>query len=234
MTARLLALDNAIDRASYRPVEEWSRAARHATLDAAHVPSGERIPPLDRYTHLLITGSEACFSQSEPWFEREAEIVRDAVDRGLAVLGSCFGHQMLAWALSGPHTVRRAPIPELGWIAIDIAEPDPLLHDLPNPWHAFSAHLDEVVGLPAPWRILASTAACSVQAMRYGDRPIWGIQPHPETTPDEAQRQMAAAIKRYPVYARKIRRAIDSPVRDDRTAASLVAAFLRQQPNTGP
>lgn len=227
MQKRVLVLGNSLDRSVYRPVEEWSRHFGGVPFDAVHVPSAEPIPPLDRYTHLLVTGSDATFSRPEPWFDVEAEVVREAVDRDLAVLGSCFGHQMLAYALSGPETVRRAPIPEVGWIAIDIVQSDPLLASLPDPWHAFTAHLDEVCDLPAPWQTLARNDACAIQAMRYGDRPIWGLQPHPETSPDEARFQMEAGIEQYPQYAREIRRAIESPVRDDRAAAQVMAACLQ-------
>jgi len=226
MRKRILVLGNSTDRSVYRPVEEWSRHFGGVPFDAVHVPSNEPIPPLDRYTHLLVTGSDATFSSPEAWFDAEADAVREAVDRGLAVLGSCFGHQMLAWAISDPESVRRAPIPELGWVVVRTVASDPLLADLPNPWHAFAAHLDEVVDPPAPWRVLAANDACAVQAMRYGDRPVWGIQPHPETAPDEAKLQMEAGIEQHPEYAEEIRQAIDSPVRDDRTASRLAAAFL--------
>ncbi|MEN6369952.1 MAG: type 1 glutamine amidotransferase [Thermotogota bacterium] len=226
MQKRVLVLDNSIDRATYRPAEEWSQHFGDVPFDAVHVPSGEPIPPLDRYTHLLVTGSEASARQPEPRFDVEADVVRGAVDRGLAVLGSCFGHQMLARVLSGREYVRPAPIPELGWVAVDILEPDPLLAGLVTPWHAFAAHLDEVVAPPAPWRVLAANDACAVEAMRYGDRPVWGIQPHPETPPDHARVLMQAAISQHPEYEREIRQALASPVRDDRTAAKIVAAFL--------
>jgi len=227
MEKRLLILDGSIDRSVYHPVEQWARHLGDVPFDAVHLPSDEPVPPLDRYTHVLLTGSEASFEQPEPWFEVEAGIVRDAVDRDLSVLGSCFGHQMLTWALSGSETVRRAPTPELGWVAVELATPDPLVADLPNPWHSFAAHLDEVVAPPPPWRILAANEACAVQAMRYGDHPVWGIQPHPETSPDEALCQMKAAMKRYPEYAERIREALESPVRDDRVTFQLIEAFLR-------
>jgi GMP synthase-like glutamine amidotransferase len=226
MEKRVLVLDGSIDRSVYRPVEQWARYLDAVRFDAVHLPSNVPVPSLDRYTHVLLTGSEASFERPEAWFETEADIVRDAVDRGLAVLGSCFGHQMLAWALSGPECVRRAPTPEVGWVAIDIVKADPLVADLPNPWHTFAAHLDEVVAPPAPWCILAANDACAVQAMRYGDRPVWGIQPHPETSPEEAVFQMKAGIEQHPEYAQHIRRAMESPVRDDRATPRLIAAFL--------
>lgn len=227
MEKRILILDGSIDRSVYRPVEQWARYLDNMPFDAIHLPSNTPVPSLDRYTHVLLTGSEASLDEPDAWFDVEADIVRNAVDRGLAVLGSCFGHEMLVWALSGPEYVRRAPLPELGWVAIEIVEPDPLIADLPNPWHAFASHLDEVVDPPAPWRILAGNNACAVQAIRYGDRPVWGIQPHPETSPDEAKLQMKSGMKQHPEYAQRILQTIESPVHDDRVAPQLMATFLR-------
>lgn len=201
------------------------------SFDAIHVPSGEQIPPLDRYSHILLTSSEASFRHPESWFEVEADLVRHAVDLGCAILGSGFGHQMLAWALSGPEFVRPARIPELGWVSINIVETDKLLAGLPNPWHAYTSHNDEVVLPPNPWRILASNRACAVQVMRYGDQSVWGIQPHPEILPDEAKAQMESGIEAYPRYAQQIRQAkIESPVRHDDVAQQLIAAFLKCRP----
>ncbi|MBE0635803.1 hypothetical protein IH601_07400, partial [Candidatus Bipolaricaulota bacterium] len=138
MKKRILVLGNSIDRAIYRPIEEWTRYFGKVQFDAVHLPSNEPVPSLDRYTHILLTGSEASFRKSQPWFEVEADVVRDAMDRGVPVLGSCFGHQMLAWALSGPEYVRPSRIPELGWVAIDIVKSDPLVTGLPNPWHTYT------------------------------------------------------------------------------------------------
>ena len=227
VTKRLLILDGSLDRSIYRPVKQWVRTFDGITFDTVHLPSGDPVPALERYTHVLLTGSEASIAQPQAWFDVEADIVRDAVDRGLAVLGSCFGHQMLAWSLSGPETIRCAPTPEVGWIAIEILVSDVLFAELPNPWHAFACHLDEVVAPPPPWRVLAANEACAVQAMRYGDHPVWGIQPHPETSPREALLQMKAGLELYPEYAKQIRQAMASPVRDDGATPSLIAAFLR-------
>ncbi len=227
MKKRILILDGSLDPSTYRPVEQWARHLGNVTFDAVHLPSGDSPPPLDCYTHVLLTGSEASFTRPEAWFDVEAELIHDAVDRGLAVLGSCFGHQMLVWALSGRQYVRRSSTPELGWVAVEILTADPLLAELPNPWHAFAGHLEEVDTPPAPWRVLAANEDCAVQAIRYGDAPVWGIQPHPETGPDEARLIMEWAIKAHPEYASQIRRAMEAPVRDDRATPQLIEAFLR-------
>jgi len=227
MKKRVLILDGSLDPAIYRPVEQWARYFDDVAFDAVSPPSHPPIPRLDQYTHVLVTGSEASIVQPEAWFDVEADIIRDAVERGLAVLGSCFGHQMIVLALSGPEAVRRAPRPELGWIVVDILETDRFLADVPNPWHTFAGHLDEVVDPPTPWRVLAANEACAVQAIRYGDLPVWGIQPHPETDPDEARIIMEWAIGTYPEYAAQIRRALEEPVRDDRVTPRLIDVFLQ-------
>ena len=36
--------------------------------------------------------------------------------------------------------------------------------------------------LPEPFRVIASTDDCAVQAFAYADRPVWGTQFHPEQT----------------------------------------------------
>ncbi|MBU1050004.1 type 1 glutamine amidotransferase [Candidatus Bipolaricaulota bacterium] len=228
MKKRILVLDNAMDRSAFRPVDAWSRHFGKVPFDTVHLPSGESIPALDRYSHILLTDSEASFRKSEPWFAAEADVVRQAVELDRSVLGSSFGHQMLAWALSGSTYVRHSRIPELGWVAIDIVRTDPLFAALPNPWHAFTSHKDEVVLPPDPWRILASNSACAVQVMRYGNCPVWGIQSNPEIPPDEAKSQMESGLEQYPRYAQQIRQTIiDSPVRDDGAAPHLVQAFLK-------
>jgi len=226
METRLLIVDGSIDSATYRPVDQWARFLRGTPFDVVRPPSGDAPPDLDAFTHVLVTGSEASFVEPEPWFDAEAALVREAVDRGLPILGSCFGHQMLVRALSGRGYVRRAPRPELGWISVDHLAEDDLLEGFPNPWHTFSSHLDEVADPPPPWRVLAANASCAIQAIRYGDRPIWGIQPHPETNPAEGRLLMDAAIERFPEHAGQIRRAMDGPVRDDEVTQRLIDGFL--------
>jgi len=227
MQTRVLVVDGSVDPAIYRPVEQWSPFLCETVYDVVRPPSGDVAPRLDDVTHVLLTGSEASVVEIESWFDREASIVCEAVERGLSVLGSCFGHQMLVWALSGPAYVRRAPKPELGWISVDLLGEDSLFEAIPNPWHTFAFHLDEVIDPPSPWRVLASNASCAVQAIRYGDRPIWGIQPHPETNAEDGKKLMSAAIDHAPEHADVIQAALGRPVRDDGVTQHLVDAFLR-------
>ena len=66
-----------------------------------------------------------------------------AIREGARVLGSCWGHQLIAVALVGPQAVRRSPTPEIGWRSIEVVDDDGLLP--PGAFDSFCAHLDEVV-----------------------------------------------------------------------------------------
>ena len=230
MKKRVLILDGSIYPDFYRPSDEWQELIDGVPADAVHLPTGQSVPDLARYTHLIVTGSEASINQPQPWFEIEAQAVRDAFELGKAVLGSCFGHQMLAWACSGPEHTAASPTPEIGWIEVEVVEEDALFKGLGNPLHMFASHFDEVRDPPPPWKILARSSGCTVQAMRYADRPIWGIQGHPEIPPANAHRLMEGMLESAPQAASLVRPALSQTPRDDGIAAEIVRRFLDLTP----
>jgi GMP synthase-like glutamine amidotransferase len=230
---RVLILDNSLNRPFYQPVQQWKRYLNGVPVDAVHMPSGQQVSSLDDYTHVIITGSTASLVDPPPpdWAKEEAELVKQAADRGLAILGSCFGHQMLAFALSGPEHIRRAALPEVGWVAVEMSEDDPLFADLPNPWHAFAWHYDEVVDPPSPaWKVLGSTSICDVAVIRYGDAPIWGLQLHPETTPCDAKSLLLLQRLFRDWKSKEIAAALRQKPQDDKIIGVIVERFLAARP----
>lgn len=102
------------------------------------------------------------------WLLPELRWLADAVDRGGAVFGICFGAQALARALGG--MVDRAPEPEIGWFPVESDE-------LPaGPW--FQWHFDRFTVPPGATTL--ATNAAGPQAYRIG-RSL-GVQFHPEVT----------------------------------------------------
>lgn len=223
---RVLILDGSIYPEMYGPTAEWRALLGAVPSDSVHLPSGEEAPDLGGYSHLILTGSEASIVRPEPWYEVEAAAVRRAFELGLPILGSCFGHQMLARALSGAEHVGASSTPEIGWIEVEITGNDPLLEGVPRPWRVFASHFDEVPAPPAPWRVLARSPRCAVHVMRFGDRPIWGIQAHPEIPPDHARALMEGFVERVPDKANLIRPALSETPRDDGVGGILVRRFL--------
>ena len=225
-SARVLIVDNSLNRPIYQPACQWRPLLGEVPADVVHIPSGEPIPPLGGYTHVIISGSTASLVDPPDWVATEVALVEEARDRGLAILGSCFGHQMLVYALSGPEFVQRAASPEVGWIAVEMSGEDPLFADLPNPWHAFAWHYDEVVSPPEPWRVLGSSSICGVHVIRYGDAPIWGLQSHPETKPCTAKSLLLLDKLFFDWDSEEICAALRQKPRDDEIIRVLMERFL--------
>ena len=69
------------------------------------------------------------------WVGAEMQLVRDAADAGVALLGVCFGGQLLAQAFGG--SVARSTDPEIGWYDVTSDKPDLIPG---GPW--FQWHFD--------------------------------------------------------------------------------------------
>ncbi len=103
------------------------------------------------------------------WVAGETQLVRDAADAGVALLGVCFGGQLLAKAFGG--SVARSTVPEIGWYDVDTDRPE-LVPD--GPW--FQWHFDSWT-LPPGATEIARTANSS-QAFTLGR--ALALQFHPE------------------------------------------------------
>jgi len=73
---RVLILDGSIWPEIYRPTDHWRTLLGSVPVDSVHVSSGEAIPDLEPYTHLIVTGSEASITNREPWYEVQVEATR--------------------------------------------------------------------------------------------------------------------------------------------------------------
>jgi GMP synthase-like glutamine amidotransferase len=114
-----------------------------------------------------------------PWLVREKRFIRDAVARGIPVLGICLGAQLIAGAMGA--RVYRNPVKEIGWFPIR-AVPAPAGNlRLPQECLAFHWH-GETFDLPAGAVQLAKSDGCENQAFQL-NRNVIGFQFHLETTP---------------------------------------------------
>ncbi|MBN1859501.1 type 1 glutamine amidotransferase [Candidatus Bipolaricaulota bacterium] len=227
---RVLILDNSLERPIYRPERQWSVSLDGAPYDRIHMPTLDADVSLEPYTHVIISGSTASIVEPTEWIDAEAALVRDAARMDLAILGSCFGHQLLVYALSGPEYVRHADAPEIGWIEIFMDEVemagDPVFAEIPAVWHAFAWHSDEVVDPPAPWHVLGSSTGCDVHVIRFGGENIWGLQSHPETPAHTAKALLWLQRIFFGWHSEEIEDALGQPPQDDGMITSIVAGFL--------
>lgn len=226
--AKVAIIDNSINPTVYKPIEHWA-AWLDVPWQAFRAVEG-RLPDWRAgFTHVILTGSESSILERDPWVEAEVEAVRAAFRRGLPILGSCYGHQLLALALLGPEHVRRCPDPEIGWLPVRVLAPSAAL-GRPRTVQAFSSHYDEVIGLPNDFSVLAGTPGCGVQAFEVRGRAVWGIQFHPEIAVDAARQFMRSLVELGLPDSPAFARALATRPRDSGVIRQLVSAFLAAHP----
>jgi GMP synthase-like glutamine amidotransferase len=148
-----------------------SDALRRHGVEVEEQLVGPYAPPSsgDAGDFLVILGSsESVYDPTVSWLEREMTELRSRSDRGVRVLGICFGAQMLC-ALHGGR-VAKAPVGELGWYEVRAETPA----IPPGPW--FQYHYDRCE-LPPHAEVVALNDQ-AVQAFTIG-RHV-GVQFHPE------------------------------------------------------
>lgn len=185
---RLLYLGNGRQLQSIAKLDErfegWG-----LTVDRYWAFNGEFPDRLDVYDGIFISGSPHGAYEDIPFIHREHKLIQDAADKGLPMLGICFGSQILASALCGRDQLFRRKFCEIGYKDLpvtDAAEGDPIACELGEAVHMFVWHNDEVRADHPDMTILASSDLCPNQIWRYHDAPIWGIQGHPEITREQA------------------------------------------------
>lgn len=131
-----------------------------------------RLPDLDGQPFIASLGSDDSPRDTDVADVLvEVELIARAVDRGIPVLGLCYGGQVLAHVLGG--TVELAPEPELGWCSVSSQAPE----EIPEgPWLQW--HYDRFTLPPGAQELARSPRA--LQAFRHG--PHVGLQFHPEST----------------------------------------------------
>jgi len=168
----------------YEPLGTLDPLLKEAGFRIRYVNFGrepESRPNLDGYEALIILGGPMNSDQieSHPNLITEVDIIREAVDRQLSVLGICLGAQLLAKALGG--SVSRNKTREIGWYDVELTDAgsgDAVLSEFRAVTEVFQWHEDGIQ-LPPGTVHLASSDVSNVQAFRHGEH-VYGFQFHLE------------------------------------------------------
>lgn len=101
-------------------------------------------------------------------------------DLGAPVLGICYGMQLACEVLGGE--VSAAPAREYGRVRLRIREPSGILAHLPAETSVWMSHGDVVTRVADDFVAMAETDTCPIAAVRHRQRPVFGVQFHPEVT----------------------------------------------------
>jgi GMP synthase (glutamine-hydrolysing) len=112
-------------------------------------------------------------------YESDSSRIDPAIlSQGAAVLGICYGQQLMAHELGGH--VRKGTKGEYGLAVLERTKPHALFADLNGDSQVWMNHRDQVDSVPDGFDVLAKTSTCSVAAMAHRDRPLMALQFHPE------------------------------------------------------
>ena len=142
---------------------------------------GSALPDLQTVSAVVVPGSHAMVTDRAPWSELLAGWMAQAVEQEIPVLGICYGHQLLAYALGGEVGYHPGG-GEVGCVSIRLlpeSQNDPLFSQMPPVFPAPVFHRQSVLALPPGARLLAASSADPHHAFAWG-RKAWGVQFHPE------------------------------------------------------
>jgi GMP synthase (glutamine-hydrolysing) len=155
--------------------------------------AGEPVPSaLDDVAGILSFGGpmSATRPDEHPWMRDELRLLRDAVGRGLPVLGVCLGSQLLGLALGGRVAARE--VPRAGFVPLRRTAAGsgvPAVAGWPDGATSLLLHEDEVVEAP--------DGAVPLLVGPDGEVAAWGVgsalavQAHPEVTAEQLRRWTA-------------------------------------------
>lgn len=162
--------------------EDWisTRMGKQYTFQVIDVTTGTNLPESENFAGTVITGSPCMVTAHLPWSEMTARWLAKAVDAGLLVLGICYGHQLLAYALGGEvgDNPRGSEYGTTTITPLGSAFDDTLFKPMSSDFLAQVCHKQTVLILPPGAKLLALSSKDSCQAFVF--KSAWGVQFHPE------------------------------------------------------
>jgi len=154
-------------------------------------------PSLEAYQGVVVLGGPMNVDQVEQYSHLTTEInlIREAINKGIPVLGICLGAQLIARALGGE--VRRNREREIGWYGVSPTKEgknDPLFTHFQSPETIFQWHGD-TFEIPQGAVQLATSPTCINQGFRYGTN-VYGLQFHLEVDEPLIERWLRLPILR--------------------------------------
>lgn len=142
------------------------------------------VVPLMDFEETLLDGMKGVILSGAPLLVTEIdttpyqEKMRWILNTKIPVLGICFGHQLIGM-LHGAFPNRMRD--DRDWQTIEVMEDSELFNRLPTEIQMMEDHC-EAISIPPGFELIASSDACVNEAMQHREKPIFGVQFHPEVS----------------------------------------------------
>ena len=151
--------------------------------------------------HAVIIGGSGSYSviDDHPFSLPLADVAHELIERDRPLFGVCWGHQFLVKMTGGTVVEDRAQ-KEIGSFKVTLTDhglDDPLFAECPSPFWVQLGHKDSVTRLPSPWRELGRSERSPNQAVRLGDKPVYGTQFHCELDTDRLRHRLLVYFDDY-------------------------------------
>ena len=123
---------------------------------------------------ILSGGPSSVYAQGAPQCDPEL------FDLGIPVLGICYGMQLACQALGGE--VKSVASREYGRAQVQVLDNSDLFAEVHAQTEVWMSHGDQVTAIDETFTALAKTSTCPYAAVRHKERPVYGLQFHPEVT----------------------------------------------------
>lgn len=149
----------------------------HRTLHYLKIPS-EIIPNSTALEKIEEKEPAGIILGGGPSIERAGNCFKYVEELDYPILGICLGHQIIAKAYGGE--IGAAGIESYAKIEISIRDENDIFKGMGDKMQVWASHKDEVRTLPNGFKLLADSSICNIEAMKHEEKPLYGIQFHPE------------------------------------------------------
>ena len=132
----------------------------------------EKIREMNPKGIIFTGGPNSVYGEDSPTCSSEI------YERGIPILGICYGSQLMAHMNGGKVTT--APVSEYGKTEVEVDNSSVLFEDVSPKTICWMSHTDYIEKAPENFRVTAHTPVCPVAAMENAEKKLYAVQFHPE------------------------------------------------------
>ncbi len=155
------------------------RSGQDFEFETAAIIDGEKFPDIASLQGIVITGSAFGVYDSPPWIDDLREFIVDAYAANIAMLGICFGHQIMADALGG-----KVEKSNKGWgigrHVYRVEQKPVFMNGIGDEIAIAASHQDQVIVAPKNAEVFMASDFTPNAGLIYNNGRVISMQPHPE------------------------------------------------------